>query len=52
VVTSGDGSVFPKGVPIGQIVDVRTNDFGLFLEARVKLGVNLNQIETVWVLMP
>ena len=51
VVTSGDGGVFPKGINVGQIVDVRTNDFGLNLEARVKLAVNLNHLEQVWVLM-
>lgn len=51
VVTSGDGGVFPQGITVGQIVDVRTNDFGLNLEARVKLAVNLNHLEQVWVLM-
>jgi len=50
VATSGDGGVFPKGIIVGQIVDVRTNDFGLNLEARVKLAVNLNRLEVVWVL--
>jgi rod shape-determining protein MreC len=49
VVTSGDGGVFPKGISVGQIVDVRTNDFGLYLEARVKLAVNLNHLESVFV---
>jgi rod shape-determining protein MreC len=50
VLTSGDGGVFQKGILVGQIVDVRTNDFGLNLEARVKLAVNLNRLEFVWVL--
>ena len=50
VVTSGEGGVFLKGITVGQIVDVRTNDFGLNLEARVKLAVNLNRLELVWVL--
>lgn len=51
VVTSGDGGIFPKGLAVGQIVDVRTNDFGLNLEGRVKLAVNLNHLEHVWVIM-
>jgi len=51
VVTSGDGGVFPKGIPVGQVVDVRTNDFGMNLEARVKLAVNLDSLEDVWVLI-
>lgn len=50
VVTSGDGGIFPKGLPVGQIVDVRTNDYGMNLEARVKLAVNLDSLENVWVL--
>ena len=50
VATSGDGGVFPKGIVVGHIVDVRTNDFGLNLEARVRLAVNLNRLEIVWVL--
>ena len=51
VVTSGDGGIFPKGLSVGNIVDVRTNDFGVNLEARVKLAVNLNHLEQVWVMM-
>jgi rod shape-determining protein MreC len=51
VITSGDGGVFPKGIIVGQIVDVRTNDYGLNLEARVKLAVNLNRLEQVFVML-
>ena len=51
VVTSGDGVTFPKGITVGQIVDVRTNDYGMNLEARVNLAVNLNRLEQVWVLL-
>src|SRR6266404_3076095 len=51
VITSGDGGIFPKGIAVGQIVDVRTNDYGLNLEARVKLAVNLNRLELVWVML-
>ena len=51
VMTGGDSVIFPKGITVGQIVDVRTNDYGLNLEARVKLAVNLNRLEYVWVLL-
>ena len=51
VITSGDGGVFPKGLPVGRVVDVRTNDYGLYLEARIKLAVNLNRLEEAWVLL-
>jgi rod shape-determining protein MreC len=52
VVTSGDGGLFPKGIPIGQIVDLRPVDFGIATEARVKLAAKLNALEEVWVMIP
>ncbi len=52
VVTSGYGGIFPKGIPIGKIVDARSTDYGLAAKARVKLAANLNSLEAVWVLMP
>ncbi len=52
VVTSGLGGVFPKGIPIGQIVDSRSVEFGLYTDARVKLNANLGSLEQVWVLFP
>src|ERR1035437_9829255 len=52
VITSGLGGVFPKGIPVGQVVDSRPVEFGLYTEARVKLSVNLGALEQVWVLFP
>ena len=52
VVTSGLGDIFPKGIPIGQIVDSRSVEYGLYTEARVKLSANLGSLEQVWVLFP
>lgn len=52
VVTSGLGGIFPKGIPVGQIVDSRPVEFGLYTEARVKLSANLGALEQVWVLFP
>lgn len=49
VLTSGLGGVFPGGIRIGEIVDVRNVGFGLYQEARVKLAVNLNSLDQVWV---
>ena len=51
IVTSGLGGVFPKGIPIGHLVDFRSIEYGLYTEARVKLAVNLNQLEEVWVMV-
>jgi rod shape-determining protein MreC len=50
VVTSGIGGIFPKGIPLGQIVDSRQVAFGLYTEARVKLNANFGALEEVWVL--
>jgi rod shape-determining protein MreC len=52
VVTSGIGGIFPKGIPLGEIVDFRTVEFGLYTQARVKLNVNLGALEQVWVIVP
>jgi rod shape-determining protein MreC len=52
VITSGLGGVFPKGISVGQVVDSRPVEFGLYTEARVKLSVNLGALEQVWVLFP
>jgi rod shape-determining protein MreC len=52
VVTSDLGGIFPKGIPIGKIVDVLPVEFGLYNEARVKVAANLSALEEVWVLIP
>jgi rod shape-determining protein MreC len=51
VVTSGEGGIFPAGIPVGQIVDARPAEFGLYTEARVKLAVNLGGLDEVWVML-
>ena len=52
VITSGLGGIFPKGIPVGHVVDSRSAGYGLYVEARAKLAVNLNTLEEVWVKMP
>jgi rod shape-determining protein MreC len=52
VVTSGEGGIFPPGIPIGKVVDVQAVDYGSRAEARVKLAANLNALEEVWVKFP
>lgn len=50
VYTSGLGGIFPKGIYIGRIVDIRSAD-GLYLEARVQVAANLNSLDMVWVIL-
>jgi rod shape-determining protein MreC len=50
VVTSGEGGIFPAGIPIGQVVDSWQVEGGLYTKARVKLSANLGALEEVWVL--
>jgi rod shape-determining protein MreC len=51
VSTSGLGGVFPKGIPVGKIVDAESVEYGLATEARVKLNANLGALEQVFVLI-
>ena len=48
--TSGEGGVFPKGIPVGTILDAQPVEYGLYTVARVKLAADLNALDTVWVL--
>ncbi|HEY3854942.1 MAG TPA: rod shape-determining protein MreC [Verrucomicrobiae bacterium] len=52
VFTWGAGGIFPGGIPIGKIVDTHPKDYGLSIEARVKLAANLGALEEVWVMVP
>lgn len=52
VFTSGLGGIFPKGIPIGHITETNSVGYGLYLEARVKLSANLQELEEVFVLFP
>ncbi len=49
VLTSGMGGSFPKGIHIGQIVEVRQRDVNVFQEAVVRPTVNFGQLEEVMV---
>ncbi len=52
VVTSGLGTVFPKGILIGNIVDFMPVEYGMYTQARVKLAAHLHSLEEVWVVIP
>jgi rod shape-determining protein MreC len=50
VITSGLGGVFPKGLMIGKVVDVKPDQYGLNQTALVKPGANFYDIENVVVI--
>lgn len=52
VVTSGLGKIFPPDIVVGQVVDFRSIGYGLYMEARVKLAVEMNSLQEVWVKLP
>jgi rod shape-determining protein MreC len=52
VVTWGEGGVFPANIPIGKVVDLRSKDYGLGTEARVRLAADLGALQEVWVMTP
>lgn len=47
VVTSGMGGIFPAGLPIGEVIEVEPDEFGLNQTAYVKPGANLYDIKNV-----
>lgn len=49
VLTSGMGGTFPKGIYVGQVVEVRQRDVNVFQEAIVRPTVNFGQLEEVMV---
>jgi len=50
VVTSGMGGSFPKGIPVGTVVDVRKVASGLLKEALLRPFVDFNRLEEVFIL--
>ena len=49
VFTSGLGSRFPKGIPIGQVVEKRQRDIDVFQQAVVQPTVDFSRLELVMV---
>jgi len=50
--TSGKGGIFPENIPIGNIVDTRSVEYGSASVARVKLAANFGALDEVWVRFP
>jgi rod shape-determining protein MreC len=51
ILTSGLGGNFPKGLVVGQVVEVERNDIDMFQKALIAPAVDLQRLETVMVLM-
>lgn len=51
VVTSGLGGVFPKGLPLGEIISVRKNSGSLFKDIDVRPLVDFSKLEEVLVVI-
>lgn len=50
IVTSGLGGVFPPGLPIGTVVDVRAEEGNFLKSARLRPFVDFDRLEQVYVL--
>ena len=51
IVTAGLGQIFPKGLLIGKIQEIRSDRYGLYKIAQIKLNADINSIEEVIVLV-
>jgi rod shape-determining protein MreC len=51
VITSGLGGVFPKGLPLGEIISVKASPGSLFKEIRARPLVDFSKLEEVLVVM-
>jgi rod shape-determining protein MreC len=47
--TSGLGGVFPKGLVVGTLLDVRKDDNGLACEGEVQPAVDFSTLEDVFI---
>lgn len=51
VVTSGLGGVFPKGLPVGRILDVKEISGELFKDIKIRTAVDFSKLEEVLVIV-
>lgn len=51
VVTSGLGGVFPKGLPVGRILDVKEISGELFKDIKIRTAVDFSKLEEVLVIL-
>jgi rod shape-determining protein MreC len=51
IVTSGQGGIAPKGVPIGRVVKIKTESGGYMKSAQVRPSVQFDQVEEAFVVI-
>ena len=51
VITSGMGRVFPKGLPVGEVIEVKSSPGELFLNITVKPMVDFSKLEEVLIVL-
>ena len=51
IITSGIGGIFPKGLPIGRVTDIKDPSDEFFMEVKIEPFVDFNRIEEVLVIL-
>ena len=51
VVTSGLGGIFPKGIPVGEVIDVQDPAGELFKEIKIKPVVDFSKLEELLIIL-
>jgi rod shape-determining protein MreC len=51
IISSGMGDLFPKGLHLGRVIGVRSNERSLFKEISVEPSVDFNSLEEVFVII-
>jgi len=51
IITSGQGGVLPKGIPVGRVVKVQMESGGFMKSAEVRPSVRFDQVEEVFVVL-
>lgn len=51
LVTSGFGGIYPEGIPVGKIIDIKANSSGLFSEAEILPAVDFMKHSALYVLL-
>ena len=49
VITSGLGSIFPKGITIGKVIDIKKDTHALFQEVLIRPEVDFTKLEEVFI---